>query len=332
MLAREPALAALFSLSRPDFATFIFAMNLQNRTPMRAVVFAYHNVGVRCLKVLLARGVEVALVVTHEDNPAETIWFDSVADTCREHGIAYVTPDDPKSAELMAQVATAQPDFIFSFYYRHMLPVELLAQARRGAFNMHGSLLPKYRGRVPVNWAVLHGETETGATLHEMAAKPDAGDIVAQTSVPILPDDTAYDVFGKLTVAAEQTLWNALPAMLAGQTPKLPNDLSKGSYFGGRKPEDGRIDWSQPAQTVYNLHRAVAPPYPGAWTALNGKNYVIGKARLAPLLKPDLPRGLSVVDNCIFGGCGDGRALRIHELLADGKAVSPAELQKILAA
>jgi len=298
---------------------------------MRAVVFAYHNVGVRCIKVLLARGVDVALVVTHEDNPAETIWFESVADLCREHRIPFIAPDDPQSPELSARIRAARPDFIFSFYYRHMLPAELLALAAHGAYNMHGSLLPKYRGRVPINWAVLHGETQTGATLHEMAAKPDAGAIVAQTAVPILPDDTAYEVFGKVVVAAEQTLWNALPAMLSGRTPKLPNDLSKGSYFGGRKPEDGRIDWTQPAQAVYNLHRAVAPPYPGAWTMIAGKTVVIGKARLSGSPKPDLPQGLAVVDNRMFGICGDGRALLIHELLADGKPVSPAELQKILA-
>jgi methionyl-tRNA formyltransferase len=297
---------------------------------MRAVVFAYHNVGARCLKVLLARGVEVALVVTHRDNPAETIWFDSVAALCQEHGIPCVTPDDPNSPRLLARVQAAKPDFIFSFYYRLMLPPALLQLAAHGAYNMHGSLLPKYRGRVPVNWAVLHGETETGATLHAMAEKPDAGAIVAQTSVPILPDDTAYDVFGKLTVAAEQTLWRVLPAMLDGQTPMLPNDLSRGSYFGGRKPEDGRIDWRQPAQAVYNLHRAVAPPYPGAFTELAGKTYILGKARLSSRPTPDLPHGLAVVDNCIFGVCGDGRALLIHELLADGKPVSPAELQQTL--
>lgn len=297
---------------------------------MRAVVFAYHNVGVRCLKVLLARGVEIALVVSHEDSPTETIWFESVATLCHEHGIRCITPADPKSPELLAQVKAAQPDCIFSFYYRHMLPVELLETARIGAYNMHGSLLPKYRGRVPINWAVLHGETETGATLHEMAAKPDAGAIIAQTLVPILPDDTAYEVFGKVVVAAEQTLWNVLPAMLAGKTPKLPNDISKGSYFGGRKPEDGRIDWSQPAQAVYNLHRAVAPPYPGASTIVNGKTFVIGKARLAPLLKFDLPQGLAVVDNQIVGVCGDGRAILIRELLNDGKTVSSIDLRKIL--
>jgi len=297
---------------------------------MRAVVFAYHNVGVRCLKVLLARGVEVALVVTHQDNPAETIWFESVAGLCREQDIPFVTPPDPAVSELQARVQAAQPDFIFSFYYRHMLPSGLLALAKHGAYNMHGSLLPKYRGRVPVNWAVLHGETETGATLHEMAAKPDAGAIVAQTPVPILPDDTAYEVFGKLTVAAEQTLWKALPAMLAGSIPKQPNDLSKGSYFGGRKPEDGRIDWSQPAQTVYNLHRAVAPPYPGAWTIVNGKTFIIGKARLWRQPVRNLPPGLAVVDNRMFGVCGDGHALHILELSVDGTPVSPPELQQIL--
>jgi len=298
---------------------------------MRAVVFAYHNVGVRCLKVLLARGVDVALVVTHEDNPAETIWFESVADVCREHGLDWITPADPGTPELYQQVKAAQPDVIFSFYYRNMLSVALLQLARDGAYNMHGSLLPKYRGRVPINWAVLHGETETGATLHEMAAKPDAGAIVAQTAVPILPDDTAHEVFGKVVVASEQTLWYVLPKMLAGQTPRLPNDIASGSYFGGRKPEDGRIDWSQPAQAVYNLHRAVAPPYPGAWTVLQGQTFVIGKARLSTLLRPDLPQGLVVVDNCIFGVCGDGRALLIHQLLADGKTVSPFELQPLLA-
>ncbi|HTD03190.1 formyltransferase [Undibacterium sp.] len=294
-----------------------------------AVVFAYHSVGVRCLKVLLARGVNIALVVTHQDNPAETIWFESVADLCREHGIPSITPADPKSPELMAQVAAIEPDFIFSFYYRHMLPVDLLALAKRGAYNLHGSLLPKYRGRVPVNWAVLHGETETGATLHEMAAKPDAGAIIAQTMVPILPDDTAYEVFNKLTVAVEQTLWPALPALIAGTAPRMPNDLSKGSYFGGRKPEDGRIDWRQPAQQVYNLHRAVAPPYPGAFFEQGGNSYVIGKARLSNLDVSSLPLGLSVAGDAILGVCGDGRALNILELLRDGKVVSVAELQSL---
>lgn len=302
-----------------------------NASQPTAVVFAYHNVGVRSIKTLLARGIRIALVVSHEDNPAETIWFESVAELCREHDIPCITPADPKTPELQAQIAAIAPDFIFSFYYRHMLPVELLALAGRGAYNLHGSLLPKYRGRVPVNWAVLHGETETGATLHEMAAKPDAGTIIARTAVPILPDDTAYEVFGKLTVAAEQTLWQALPGLIRGDFTALPNDLAQGSYFGGRKPEDGRIDWAQSAQQVYNLHRAVAPPYPGAFCEQAGRRFVIGKARLSDVDAANLPTGLHVVDNVVLGVCGDGRALRITELLLDGKAVTAAALQQLLA-
>jgi methionyl-tRNA formyltransferase len=174
---------------------------------------------------------------------------------------------------------------------------------------------------------VLHGATETGATLHEMTVKPDAGAIVAQQAVPILPDDTAFEVFGKVTVAAELALYHVLPSLLAGTAPRIPNDLTQGGYFGGRKPEDGRIDWNKPAQEVYNLHRAVAPPYPGAFTDVGPRRYVIERARLRHGNVADLPPGLAVVDNAILGVCGDGRALVIHSLLADGLRISPAELR-----
>jgi methionyl-tRNA formyltransferase len=296
----------------------------------RAVVFAYHNVGVRCLKVLLAGGVDVALVVTHQDSASENIWFESVVSLCETEGIPYITPDNANGADLLAQIQAARPDLLFSFYFRHMLPQAILDVAP--AYNMHGSLLPAYRGRAPVNWAVLHGETQIGATLHEMTVKPDAGAIVAQQAVPILPDDTAFEVFGKVTVAAELALYHVLPALLAGTAPRLPNDLAKGSYFGGRKPEDGRIDWNKPALEVYNLHRAVAPPYPGAFTDIGPRRYVIKRARPFHGATPSLPPGLAVVDNAILGVCGDGRALAIHSLLADGLRISPAELQAQLAA
>lgn len=306
---------------------------LSNNTSMpTAVVFAYHSVGVRSIKTLLARGVDVKLVVSHEDSASETIWFESVAALCAEYNIPRITPNDPNTAEIIAQIAALKPDFLFSFYYRHMLSSEILSIAKRGAYNLHGSLLPKYRGRVPVNWAVLHGETETGATLHEMTIKPDAGAILAQTSVPILPDDTAFEVFGKLTVAAEQTLWKALPAIIAGNAPKIVNDVSQGSYFGGRKPEDGRIDWNQTAQQVYNLHRAVAPPYPGAFTDVNGERFIIEKARLmnysTTKLPANLPLGISVVDNVTFGVCGDGKAIKILALQHQGHTLDQHALAK----
>jgi methionyl-tRNA formyltransferase len=117
----------------------------------RAVVFAYHDVGVRCLKVLLSAKVEVPLVVTVRDDPKENRWFASVADTAREYGLQVAMPDEPNGTQLAQHLAGLQPDFIFSFYYRSLLGPRLLSCARRGALNMHGSLLPKYRGRAPVN-------------------------------------------------------------------------------------------------------------------------------------------------------------------------------------
>src|SRR5471030_2296953 len=131
----------------------------QPREGKRAVVFAYHNVGVRCLKVLAAGGVDVALVVTHHDHPGKNIWFDSVALTAQDLGIDVITPASPGDNDLQRRVTALEPDFVFSFYYRHMLPASILALALHGAYNMHGSLLPHYRGRVPVNWAILKGET-----------------------------------------------------------------------------------------------------------------------------------------------------------------------------
>jgi methionyl-tRNA formyltransferase len=235
-----------------------------------AVVFAYHNVGVRCLSVLLAGGVDIRLVVTHQDDPKEEVWFESVATIAARHGIPIMTPDDPNTEEVIARIQAEQPDFFFSFYYRKMLNQALLAVPREGAFNMHGSLLPKYRGRVPVNWAVIMGETETGASLHEMTLKPDQGALLGQQRVPILPNDTAFEVFQKVTWAAEIVLENVLSDLLHGKSVRTQQNLAEGNYCYGRKPEDGRIDWSQSLQDIHNLVRGVAPPYPGAFTELAG--------------------------------------------------------------
>ena len=265
-----------------------------------AVVFAYHDVGVRCLRVLLDAGVEVPLVVTHRDDPAEKVWFSSVASLSRSKHIA--TLEDPPSLDV------PDTDFIFSFYYRRMLPQEILRRGKKGAFNMHGSLLPKYRGRAPVNWAILHGETETGATLHEMTAKPDAGRIVDQERVPIGPDELAVEVFRKVTDAAEKVLRRSIRPLLEGKANLRPQDLSKGSYYGGRRPEDGRIDWSKSAREIHNLVRAVAPPYPGAFTG----GMKVLRTRIEPGRHP-IQRGPFQENGEWFAGCGDGKVLRLLE-------------------
>ena len=298
----------------------------------RAVVFAYHDVGVRCLLTLLARGVDVRQVVTHRDDPSETIWFASVRDTAIEHGIPVAFAEDLDAAALETLVADVAPDFVFSFYFRHMLPATLLSLATKGAYNLHGSLLPKYRGRVPINWAIIHGETETGATLHEMTVKPDAGAIIAQTPVPILPDDTAHDVFGKVVVAAEQTLWRVLPDVLDGHPPRRANDLGKGSYFGGRRAEDGRIDWSRGAKAIHDLVRAVAPPYPGASTVVDGKPLVIERTRRVAGPPGDLADApsLLVAHGVCLVRCIDGNALEIVIASIDGERLERSALARRL--
>jgi methionyl-tRNA formyltransferase len=283
---------------------------------LRAVVFAYHDVGVHCLNALLDGGIEVDLVVTHQDDPNENVWFGSVAKLCEAKKIPCITPQADQLIELIPQIEQLAPDYVFSFYYRYMIPAKLLACAKIAALNMHGSLLPKYRGRAPVNWAILHGEMQTGATLHLMEAKPDAGDIVAQLAVPIGPDETATEVFSKVSQAAVDALTQVLPRLTQGNVPKTPNLLSQGSYFGGRKPADGQILWQQSAKQVHDLVRAVAPPYPGAFTQWQGQQMIVARTSLAHPLPDQLDLqtlGIQVVDNQVFGVCGDQKAVAILE-------------------
>jgi len=243
----------------------------------RIVVCAYHNVGYRCLKELIRQGADIRLIFTHEDSPAEQIWFESVRELATERGIPFLTTDI-NLPENVALVKGISPAFILSFYYRNMIKPEVLDIPSHGALNLHGSHLPKYRGRVPVNWAVINGETETGATLHYMVEKPDAGDMVDREKVTIAFTDTAHDVFGKVTDAAVTVISRAWPLLRDGLAPRIPMDLKAGSYFGGRKPDDGRIDWTKSAVQIYNLVRGVTHPYPGAFSYLDGKKIFIWQA------------------------------------------------------
>jgi len=277
----------------------------------RAVVFAYHDVGVRCLKTLLSGGVDVPLVVTVADDPKETQWFASVAATAADYGITAITPPDATTTELLARVSDLHPDFIFSFYYRSMLSSKLLSCASRGALNMHGSLLPRYRGRAPVNWAILRGERETGATLHYMVERADAGDIVDQLAIPILEDDDAREVFAKVTLAAETILARSLPGLIGGTAPRRPQPVEPGQYFGRRTPEDGRIDWLWPAAQIHNLVRAVAPPFPGAFADVEGQRWEIHRTRVVGRTASTGHARLVGLEGKCYVECCDGSVLQV---------------------
>lgn len=245
---------------------------------MRVAVFAYHDIGYECLRFLIGQGEEIVAVVTHEDDPEERIWFRSVADLARSHDLPLYAPRNPNDKAFVALMRGLSPDLILSFYYRRLLSKELLALPRLGGINLHGSLLPKYRGRSPVNWVLVNGETETGVTLHYMIEEADAGDIIAQRKVLIDLEDTALTLFRKITVAGVELLRETFPLIKAGRAPRVPQDSSVATAFGRRRPEDGKISWRCSAWSIYNLVRAVTHPYPGAFTFLGGRKLYIWAA------------------------------------------------------
>jgi methionyl-tRNA formyltransferase len=243
------------------------------------VVFGYHDIGVACLEALEQQGAHVVLVVTPADDPAEAIWFASVADAGAARGIPVRTPEDPNAPACVEEIRLLRPDVIFSFYYRRLLGRALLDFPPLGAINLHGSLLPKYRGRAPINWALVHGEALTGVTLHYMDERADHGDIIAQRPVPIAVEDTALTLSRKLTAAARDLVGDTYPLIVSGRAPRIPQDHAAATQFGRRRPADGLIDWRASAWRIYNLVRAVTRPFPGAFTFYEGRRVLVWEAR-----------------------------------------------------
>ncbi|MCP1488105.1 UDP-4-amino-4-deoxy-L-arabinose formyltransferase/UDP-glucuronic acid dehydrogenase (UDP-4-keto-hexauronic acid decarboxylating) [Pseudomonas fluorescens] len=246
----------------------------------KTVVFAYHDIGCAGIQALLDSGYDIAAVFTHADDPKENAFYGSVAQLCAAKGIPVHAPEDVNHPLWIERIAKLNPDYVFSFYYRNLLSESLLTTAKHGAFNLHGSLLPRYRGRAPANWVLVNGETETGVTLHRMVKRADAGAIVAQQPVAIERSDTALSLHGKLRIAATDLLRDTLPAMLQGKNSETPQDESKASVYGRRTPADGKLLWSKPAEQLFNLVRAVTQPYPGAFCAVGEHKLIVWSAEV----------------------------------------------------
>ena len=245
---------------------------------MRAVVLAYHEMGCVGIERLLANGFEIAAVFTHADRAGEQLWFRSVAEVSAGHGLPVFAPEDINHPLSVERIRALKPDILFSFYYRELIGPALLDVPPAGCLNMHGSLLPRYRGCAPANWAILNGETETGVTLHYMTTAPDAGDIVCQHTVPITREDDGRSLNLKLAVAAGPMLDEYLPAVRSGSAPRVPQRHDEATYFGRRSPDDGEIDWATSAADIENLARAVTRPYAGAFTYSPSQRVMIWKA------------------------------------------------------
>jgi UDP-4-amino-4-deoxy-L-arabinose formyltransferase/UDP-glucuronic acid dehydrogenase (UDP-4-keto-hexauronic acid decarboxylating) len=300
-----------------------------------AVVFAYHDVGCMGLRTLQRLGVEIAQVYTHADDPQENTWFGSVRRTCAELHLPVKTGADPHAPAELAHIAALQPRAIFSFYWRDLLKESVLALAQKGAVNLHGSLLPRYRGRAPVNWQLLHGEREGGVTLHHMVRKADAGDIVDQEPFAIGADDRPTDVFAKVLAAGERVLERSAVAVVEGTAPRVEQLESKATLFGRRRPEDGAIRWQQSAEDVRNLVRAVTKPYPGAFTFAGEKRVCVWwsahDARAQRAGASATPGQLERRGDGVYVTCGDRRRLRLVEVEIDGRVGDALQFPELLA-
>jgi len=277
---------------------------------MKAIVFAYHDIGCVGLQALVDAGYDVQAVFTHTDSPDENNFFSSVARLGAGLNLPVYAPEDVNHPLWVDRIRALEPDVIFSFYYRNMLSDDVLSLAPQGGFNLHGSLLPRYRGRAPVNWALLKGESETGVTLHKMVKRPDAGDIVGQLAVPISPEDIALTLHAKVRDAAQVLLADVLPKIKQGNVTSTPQDESQASYYGRRTAADGEIHWHKSATEINNLIRAVTEPYPGAFTYLGQRKMTIWRSR--PLATAhDKQPGTVLSSDPLVVACGEG-ALEIQ--------------------
>src|SRR5580693_8057868 len=234
--------------------------------------------GHACMEALLKMGAPISALFTHRDDANEEIWWRSCADLAAEHGVPVYFDESSESAR--SKIGALNPSIIYSFSYRHLIPETVLELAPLGAYNLHPSLLPSYRGRAPVNWVLVNGERETGITLHHMVARADAGDIVGQRAVAIDDSDNALTLYHKLVPLGVELIDELHPKIVAGTAPRRKMDIAKGSYFGRRRPDDGRIDWRWPARRIFNLVRAVTHPYPGAFCYLGGRKVLIWAATI----------------------------------------------------
>lgn len=295
---------------------------------MKTIVFAYHTIGCNGIRALLKHGFDISMIFTHTDSPGETVWFESVAELAAEKGIPVYSPESVNHPLWVERIRQARPDVIFSFYYRHLLGSEILDIPASGAFNLHGSLLPAYRGRCPINWVLVNGETTTGVTLHAMTARPDAGDIVGQKVIDISSEDTALSLHGKSAAAAVELLDQVLPALKGGALEYRPQDPDQASYFGGRGPGDGEIDWSGTSGQVRNLVRAVTRPYPGAFSHSGGRKFLFWRVALSDLPTHEKAPGTILSASPLVIACGQG-AIQVETGQAEsGSIVSGAQLAR----
>ena len=275
---------------------------------------------VPALEKLVAAGHRIRLVVTQPDRPKRRgleLIASPVKQSAQKLNLPIAQPDRIKTNnEFRAQLTALNPDAIIVVGYGRIIPQWMLDLPPLGNINLHASLLPKYRGAAPIQWAIANGETVTGNTTMRIDAGLDTGDILLQQQLPIAPDDTAETLAPALATMGATLLVETLPGLEAGTIQPRMQDDSQSSLAPILKKEDGLIDFARPAVEIYNRLRGFQP-WPGAYTKFRGKNLQIWKARPSDTSAPAAE--LRVDSNRLLVGCGRNTSLELLELQLEGK-------------
>ncbi|WP_214365466.1 methionyl-tRNA formyltransferase [Pseudonocardia sp. H11422] len=286
--------------------------------------------GRRCLEALLAHGERFAGFVTLDPAlAASTSGWVPFDDLAADHGVPLITVRDLNTPENVARVADLRPDLILVIGWTRLLGPALLRLPPLGAIGFHASLLPRYRGRAPVNWALINGERETGNTMFFLDEGVDTGDVIAQRRIPILDADDCATVYEKVSDAATSMLVEHLPVLKAGSAPRIAQDERLATVMPRRRPEEGVIDWTRDARSLFNWVRALTHPYPGAFATLEGRRLFVWKASevatASGVWETDRPKaGLLIAGpgDSVHVGTGEG-LLRLDRVQWTGEAEQP---------
>jgi len=233
------------------------------------------------LNALHANGYDIAMVVTQPDRPrgrGRKLTPPAVKELALNLGYNVIQPTSIKTTDFSDEIATLKPDFLIVIAYGKILPENLIALPRRGTINVHASLLPKYRGPAPIQWAVINGETETGVCTQFMEKELDTGDLLLSIKEKINPDDTAGDLHDRLSVQGATVLIETLQGLANRTINPQPQDHSQATYAPMLTKDDGLINWNKPAESLKSFIRGVTP-WPGAYTFLGDKRLKIFKSR-----------------------------------------------------
>jgi methionyl-tRNA formyltransferase len=272
------------------------------------------------LRAVLAVGHQVALVITQPDRAAGRgldLQVSAVKSAALELGLPIAQPEKIKhNLALRAQLEAIAPDAILVVAYGRIIPDWMLALPRLGCINLHGSLLPKYRGAAPIQWAVANGETETGVTTMLLEAGLDTGPMLLAHKLPIAPNETAEDLFLSLAAIGAPLMVETLAGLESGAIVPIPQNHSCATLAPILTREDGRIDFSQPAQRIFDRWRGFQP-WPGAFTTLRGNKLIVPRLQLAE--GSGEPGVLTLEAGRLFAGCGHGTRIELLELQMEGK-------------